>query len=458
MRKQDLLSLCIQNLLRRKSRTLLTVLGVVIGCCAIVIMVSIGIGSREAQDKMLSEMGDLTVINVYNYSYGSQSNSLTLDDAALDWMRAIPGVEIVTPKYNPYDLNISITAGVGSRYKLSWPNVFGMADGAPEALDYKLIEGDYFHTEDSFAVLVGEKFAYNFQDTKRPDGYNMIYWWEKAEWDEETGTYTNLPDPYFNPCGAQLELTMDVGEGKKPIKQKLTVVGVMKEDYSRGWETSEGLVMRLEDLLLLRDQYRRATGYKSDKKDNYEDVTVKVKSIDLVAEVEETIKAEGYNTSSMESIREPMEAEAKQRQMMLGGLGAISLLVAAIGITNTMIMSISERTHEIGVMKALGCHVRDIRTMFLTEAGFIGIAGGILGIIFSYIVSMIMNLVSSGQPIDSIRTAFTILGNVGSRMSVIPIWLALFGLIFSALIGLISGYYPACKAVKISALEAIKHE
>jgi len=86
------------------------------------------------------------------------------------------------------------------------------------------------------------------------------------------------------------------------------------------------------------------------------------------------------------------------------------------------------------------------------------VGGGILGVIISYLISMVMNLVSAGQHIDSLGTVFAILGNVGSRMSVVPVWLALFGLVFSALIGLISGYYPACKAVKISALEAIRHE
>ena len=458
MRKKDLFSLCIQNLLRRKSRTALTILGVVIGCCAIVIMVSIGIGSREAQDKMLSEMGDLTVINVYYYNYGGNDTNVSLNDASLDSFRAIPGVEVVTPKYQLYDLPFSIYGGVGNRYKQSWASIFGMADGSLEALGYEMLEGDYPTAEDVFPVVVGEKFAYNFMDTKRPDGYNMVRWWDSATWDEETGTYTNLPDPYFDPYGTQLEIQIDIGEGKKPIKQKLSVVGVMKEDYSRGWETSEGIIMRLDDLILLRNQYRKATAYKSDKEDTYENVTVKVRSIDLVGEVEETIQAAGYNTSSMESIRKPMEEEARQRQAMLGGLGAISLLVAAIGIMNTMIMSISERTKEIGIMKALGCHVRDIRTMFLSEAGMIGISGGVIGVIVSYIACIIMNLLSSGMPIDSVRTALDILGNVGSRMSVIPVWLALFGLVFSTLIGLISGYYPACKAVRISALEAIRHE
>jgi len=456
MRKRDLFSLCMQNLFRRKSRTILTVLGVVIGCCAIVIMVSIGIGSREAQEKMLSQMGDLTLINVYYYSWDSANSEVKLNDAALDSFRAIPGVELVTPMLEVYDIPIKICAGVGGRYETRWVTLVGMSDYAPERLEYGLLEGEYAG-EGSFAVLVGERFAYNFADTKRPEGYNMVQWWRDAVWDEETGTYTNLPDPYFNVMDAPMELRIEI-EGKNPIKQKLTVTGVMKEDYSKNYVTSEGMIMRLDDLLVLREQYRRAAGIKTENEDTYEQVIVKVKEINQVGEVEKTIKAAGYNTSSMESIREPMEAEARQQQMILGGLGAISLLVAAIGIMNTMIMSISERTREIGIMKALGCFLRDIRTEFLMEAGMIGILGGVIGLILSFAISIIMNVVSSQMPVTSVADLFAILGNVGSRMSVIPAWLALFALVFSALIGLVSGYYPASRAVRISALEAIKRE
>lgn len=102
----------------------------------------------------------------------------------------------------------------------------------------------------------------------------------------------------------------------------------------------------------------------------------------------------GYSTSSMESIREPMEKEARQKQMMLGGLGAISLFVAALGITNTMIMSISERTREIGIMKSLGCYVRDIRLLFLSEAGAIGLLGGLVGCVVSMLIAIGINLAS----------------------------------------------------------------
>ena len=90
MRKRDLLSVCIDNLKRRKSRTFLTVLGVIIGCCAIVIMISIGIGTQEAQDLMLSQMGDLTIVTVYTQS--RDASAAKLDDSAVKSFERIPHV------------------------------------------------------------------------------------------------------------------------------------------------------------------------------------------------------------------------------------------------------------------------------------------------------------------------------------------------------------------------------
>ena len=139
----------------------------------------------------------------------------------------------------------------------------------------------------------------------------------------------------------------------------------------------------------------------------------------------------------MESIRKPMEEQARQKQMMLGGLGAISLIVAAIGITNTMIMSISERTKEIGIMKALGCYVRDIRLLFLAEAAAIGLAGGVVSCVISLIASLAVNLASLGLSAESLHTA--VFGGDAARISVIPPWLLVFAVVFSVFIGLGSG-------------------
>ena len=128
----------------------------------------------------------------------------------------------------------------------------------------------------------------------------------------------------------------------------------------------------------------------------------------------------------------------------MGGIGAITLLVAAIGIVNTMIMSIYERTREIGIMKVIGASLRDIKLLFLTEAAFIGLAGGLAGIVVSFGVSQIVNLVAMQQ---------------GSNMtSSIPVWLYAGAVAFATGIGILSGYLPAQRAMRLSALTAIKTE
>ena len=186
---------------------------------------------------------------------------------------------------------------------------------------------------------------------------------------------------------------------------------------------------------------------------------VKAEDIAYVEEIENAIHELGFtDTSSMESIRKPMEQQMQTVQLILGGLGAVSLIVAALGITNTMIMSIYERTREIGVMKVLGCVVGDIRTMFLVEAGLIGLMGGIVGIGVSYLLSAIINhLVSSGQGGSMLGGMLGMAGG-GTQISLIPPWLALGAIVFAIGVGLLSGVLPANRAVKISALTAIKQE
>ena len=120
------------------------------------------------------------------------------------------------------------------------------------------------------------------------------------------------------------------------------------------------------------------------------------------------------------------------------------MVVAAISITNTMVMAIYERTKEIGIMKVIGASLQDIKALFLTEAAFIGFSGGIAGIVVSYVVSLLVNFVAGRQ---------------GSTMqSSIPIWLALGGVVFSTAVGILAGYLPAQRAMKLSALTAIKTE
>ena len=129
-------------------------------------------------------------------------------------------------------------------------------------------------------------------------------------------------------------------------------------------------------------------------------------------------------------------------------------------------MSISERTREIGVMKALGCYLGNIRTVFLLEAGFIGLIGGIIGSVLSFLISVGMNFFTNAAAQSIEVTDFatfwtkltTAMDVANSPMSIVPLWLYGFAIVFSIIIGLGSGFYPANKAVHISAMEAIKRE
>jgi ABC-type antimicrobial peptide transport system permease subunit len=168
--------------------------------------------------------------------------------------------------------------------------------------------------------------------------------------------------------------------------------------------------------------------------------------------VQEQIRATGLNAYSMAESLEQANKTQAVLQGVLGGIGAISLLVAAIGIANTMVMSIYERTKEIGIMKVIGSRIKDIRRMFLYESSMIGFIGGTIGVGVSYGISYLLNTVG-------VRFLSGNIGMMGeTKLSIVPVWLAVLGMAFSAAIGLISGFFPARKATKISALSAIHTE
>ncbi len=450
MKLSDLISMCIRNLTRRKVRTLLTVVGVVVGTCSIVVMISIGIGMKKSQEEMLSQMGDLTVIEVYNYGASKDGKAIYLTDKTMEEISKVNGVIIATPFYRPHDINLELFAGKNDRYE-SYMNVTGVYPEALKALGYDLMEGDYETAfAEPYSMVFGQYAAYNFRDTRKRPGYDMAY-----PYPDQNG---EIEPPLFDINREKMLLrTGTQKEGAKALEFKAKVTAVMKENWGKGYETSRGVFMDINDLKKIVADYNKENGIKIKEDKGYENVKVKVADIKYVAAVEEAIQDMGFETYSMETIRKPMEEQAKKQQMILGSLGAISLFVAAIGITNTMVMSIYERTREIGIMKVVGCFVGDIRSVFLMEAGTIGFCGGVAGVLLSYFISFLMNYFGFSFSMDSMA-AFFGEGTGATQVSIIPAWLVALALIFSTCIGLISGYYPANRAVKISALTAIKQE
>lgn len=470
MRASDIAGMCLQNLKRRRARTVLTSLGVLVGTCSIVIMVSIGLGLSEQMNQTLAQMGDLSIIQVNApYAYSSSDDGIKLNDEAVAQMEAVEGVAAVSPKMplslDSDDTMFTLYAGTGDRYVCSWATIVGMNASALDSVGYEPIEGEQLKpstsgmskatTGGAIDVLVGQWLAYNFSDTYRAEGnqyvdrYSYLYNWDGTG---DMPDESLAPDPFFDILSVgNLMLAALDSNGNEKMRFTLHPVGKLAEDYSKGDETSQGIVMDVADVQAILAQVTGKTPALT-----YSQAIVKVDDISHVADVEKEIQGMGFSTYSMESIREPMEQQAAQQQLMLGGLGAISLFVAALGITNTMVMSITERTREIGVMKALGCYVRDIRALFLAEAGAIGLLGGAAGCLVSFAVSLGMNLVSAGDFTGEGWLHALVGGGAQARMSVIPWWLYLGAVVFSVLIGLVSGYYPARKATKISAIEAIR--
>ncbi|MGX8701401.1 ABC transporter permease [Caproiciproducens sp.] len=448
MKWKDMLSMALGNLFKRKVRTLLTVMGVVIGTCAIVVMMSFGIGIKQSMETMMQDMGDLTVITVNNAS--QTPDSAALDDKALEEVKAMKEVVAVTPIFY---LDPSVITIKSRKYSYQGM-IYGVSMNALKEFGYQAETGTLpAGGAPETTILFGKDAEYDFIDSRKSSN-NMIF--------PQADKNGKMPDPYVSALTdkfqAEINLPEDSTSKTKPIK--LQCIGTLVEDWGKNPSPSHSVFMDVTLAKQLRDQYNKLNNIKKDpnKKDGYDSASVKVASVEAVPDAEKAIQDMGFSTYSMESIRKPLEEQMKTIQMILGGLGAISLLVAALGIANTMLMSIYERTREIGIMKVLGCVVRNIRTMFLIEAGTIGFMGGAIGIAQSYAISFLINTLYAAQSAGGGNAVGATAGGSAVQISIIPLWLALGALVFSTMIGLVSGFHPANRAVKISALTAIKQE
>ncbi len=486
MRISDLLKLSTDNLRRRKGRTALTVIGVVVGTFAIIVMISLGIASNAANEEMLQSWGDLTQISINNYQWGASSDEVPkLDDAMVEKIRGIPNVVAATPMYQAEELNAQIYSGKNNRYSMYMWGAYGVDMDALQAMEYQLKSGSFITKDmdlgkNKIPVLVGENMAYEFEDTRKSHNSNK----RRRYWGNTDALGNPIP-PFVNAEKDKMTLSLESYDNNGNVKSQnfqLVVVGVLQRDDSKEQFTNSGLVMRVEDMKMLEAAYKKLIGSKGNgggsymvdagghvmqQKDNgYQQVYVKVNDVENVSEVEQQINELGYETFSMTQIREEMQAQVAKSQMILGGTAAVALLVAALNIANTMMMSIYERTKEIGVMKVLGCEVSKIRNMFLVEAGAIGLLGGVIGVILSFGASWILNNINTimaffgNKNVDLSGIMMGDMGGagMGSAISIIPLWLVLLGLGFSTLVGILSGLWPAIRATKISALEAIRHD
>ena len=461
MKKWDIFTFSFHNFLRRKTRSALTVLGVIIGTAAVVIMISIGVGMNKGFEDQISQWSDLRQIQVSkNYGYnddGSQAEVIgMMNQDGLEAIRQIPHIAASTPQRTAY-------APLVMGKKQASISIIGIDPSQMALLGYTSGSGRLLGAEDvgENTFVMSYSVPFLISSPKNP-----VYWYDP---------YFGEPHP-FDPLEQTFKLTMDYSYGQgpqdfskpKPKLYKMECVGVL-EQKPEGTYDESAIYMDIDLLNKYLDEYNQSNegggmvvygssdaviggNSGSASEDIYDQIIVLVDETKHVQEVEKQIRALGYNTySSMSSLTE-MQEQSKFLRTVLGAIGIIAFFVAALSITNTMIMSIYERTREIGVMKVLGCRVRDVRSMFLVEAGIIGLVGGILGVGMSYGASALLNYLG--------KDSGGILGysTGGTDISIVPPWLAFVALALACFVGIVSGLYPAIRATRLPALEAMKNE
>lgn len=448
MRFLDLLTMSINNLRRRKVRTALTVLGVVIGTASVVVMVSLGIGLNALMMEMYSSYGSMTAIEIYNYgNNGTNDNPLYLTDDTVKEFLRIPHVTSASPvletnvilKQGVYETNTSIN-GVTREFMEQIPL------GQGKLPDPKSTEMEFIY---------GNAVVQWFQNSKTGKGY-----WDTQELPDID--YMNKPmfvifdtDAYYQSRSG------GSGDGtpvKAPKKYLIRTAGVVEggiDDYNA---YAYGVYTDIDQLKTqLKKIYKKnpIPGQPTNKKGKpysyfiYNQAYVYVDDMENVTAVQKAITDMGFQANSQMEWIEQSQQTYNMIQLVLGGIGAISLFVAAIGIANTMMMSIYERTKEIGVIKVLGCDLRTIRNMFLLESGFIGFMGGVIGVAISYGIGFIMNhFLGIGQ----------IMTGQAGDISRIPLWLAAAAVVFAIFVGMAAGFFPSLRAMHLSPLAAIRNE
>lgn len=432
--------------MRRKARTMLTVAGVVIGTMAVVIMISIGQGLELGYTEQLKSWGSLTQVEVRQNWGGSEDDQKYLDDeliASLDQLDHVVAALPTTRRYAALVRGRTICENsfVGvDMTKLQYYN-FKLANEEP--VTQEMLEGNSY--------IMGYYTIFDFYNPKKG-------------WTEDNSPYDdegNLKDLPFDPVNDDTRVKMIFdssyywgGGGNKPKGYDVICSGVLKQ----GGDYNYSIIMDMKTLDSIYKKYQKDNRIKDEdrnsdsKKNKYDTVYVEVDDMNNVTAVQKQITDLGYNTWSATELLENVKEQMGMIQAVLGGIGAVSFLVAAIGISNTMVMSTYERTREIGIMKVLGCKLSNIMELFLLEAAIIGLCGGILGVGLSYGISIGLNHLSASGVLAGIGAGD------GMPISVIPIWLAVCGAVFSTLVGLVSGFYPALRATRLSALEAIKNE
>lgn len=469
MRWIDILTSSFTNLMRRKLRTALTMLGVVIGSTAIIVTISLGYGAEKTQMEAMEQSSNLRVISV-SPQYGSGENSeggrriTKIDGKVVKQIQKMKHIAAATPVTMIYG-SVYFTFQVG---KLEADMPFIVVDGKAIEKILPLKSGTYFGSRtDRAEFLLSEMMMVYFVDPKKPDSLDYELIWERiyeggelpvsqeVNWLKDKFTVRMQWDDYENAD----PVTYEPKHYEKEIKASLRgVIDVNYNDYNMGIFGYGAIITSDYYRALLKENKKLFKEYTMPELKEFDNVLVLVDSTENVEAVVRDLKDYGVMVYSLLDMIEQMRDQIRTMQVFMGFIGAISLFVAALSIANTMMMSIYERTREIGVMKVLGCKMGNIRLMFLCEAAYIGIIGGLVGIILSHILSYSLNNVASLQALVAQFMSNSSITMDSASTSIIPPELSIWTFVFVVAVSVLSGVYPAQRAMHLSSLAAIRSD
>jgi putative ABC transport system permease protein len=453
----DTLLLALRNLHQARLRTTLTTLGVAIGVGALAGMMSLGVGMQEQVFGQFMKSGVFDSITVFPSAPGfgrvpgagaqrranqnpgrspaptkDEKPRVTLDDEALQRIASLKRVKEVYP-----NLRIPLEVKYGSFSEFTAAVAVPLS-ARGEGFFQKVSHGVFFPNDTDDSCMLSLEFAQRIPGTEPKD---------------LVGKEVTLG--YATAAGGVSPMQIFGGLSLQRVEKRYRVVGIIEREPG----PAMGFAMFSSVMIPLRKAQEMGAADVSNpqallqqlsNKRSYGSVTVKVRRPQDVDDAEQAIKDMGFQAFSLNDALKGAKKAFILLDIVLSLIGSIALTVASLGIVNTMVMSILERTREIGIMKAIGGSDGDIRKIFLVEAAAIGLAGGILGIVLGWVAGRVINF-GANLYIQS-------QGGTPANMFSLPWWLILGGIAFSIAVSLIAGSYPASRAAKLDPIQALRHD
>jgi putative ABC transport system permease protein len=415
---QDQLRTAVSNVGRRKLRSTLSALGVVVGTMTIVVMISLASGVRAQINNQFASYGlDRLTVNsggmrrggFNRFGFPALRKLITPQDVQ-SW-KALPGVVKVAPEINlPNSVNLEL--------KLNGTN-------QPVSIGSDFRPGEFF--QELPQPLAGT--------LDLPDAGGIVISQGAIQ---AAGLSSN---DFARVVGQTLEVILREPRGETQ-DFSLRVRGISQERFPV-------IQVSLADCVAMKNWWFNSTNMLEQQ--GYDSVAIRTTDVSRANELSTQLQHDGFQVMSLQAFVTIADRVVSVITMMFTLIGSIALLVAAIGIANTMVMAIYERTREIGILKAMGASSGEIRRMFMIEAGLIGFIGGVVGLATGWLLGLGLN------QIILIYLRYRDLPSHG-QFFLVTIPLAVCAVLFATFIGLVAGLLPAQRAARLDPLQALRHE